>query len=1065
MQSSEFSCARFPGVRRRWRAAAAWTRWGLGLALGVRISGGVALSADAADYIMERWQVDEGLPQTSVTSIAQTPDGYLWLGTFNGLARFDGMRFVVFDEGNTPALGSSRIIQLRTDVHDGGLWIVTEPGGLARLVGGKCFRYGPEQGVPAVGIHALAQDSDGALRLVDRLGGLHQVARSHIVPLESAASRGTPDEPRLLFADNGACWVVRQGKATASALAPLRIPSAAGPQPSVTELRIVCATPGCDGGYWLATTSGVYRLKGGQPPAAIGTFPEPLGDLKVILEDASGDFLLGSWSRGLIRWNPAGRWECFKPGTDSSGATLMALFRDREGMLWVGTGNRGLYRLRRRLFRMYDTRDGLPADAVTSLCADRTGRVWIGVNGGGLNCWEDGRLTRMTDPPELGRYPLVYSVLADRKDAVWIGLYGRTVLRLQNGVLTTHFLAPEEFTATPRVLFEDQAGAVWLGTERGLHRHQGARFTRYTRQEGLSHDDVRALTEDRRGTLYIGTGGGGLNVLRAGQFTQYTERDGLADNHIAALWVDREDTLWIGTVNGGLSRFKHGRFVNITVRDGLPSNTIGTLLEDESGDLWLGSNRGILRLRKELANEYAEGRRHDLQCQVFNRSDGLNTVECVGGGQPASWKTADGRLWFSTANGVAVVDPKHLPSNPLPPSVVIEEVVLDDEVHDLQHAVSVTQHPGSKQAREQRHLPHAPRRASVFTVPAGIQRVEFRFTGLSLEAPEKVRFRYQLEGLDDDWIEAGLRRTAHYTRLPSGRYRFRVTACNGDGVWNESGVALPVDIVPVWWQAGWARAAALGAVAGLACWSVEARVRRLKRRRAAQDAFSQRLLDSQEAERKRIAAELHDSLGQNLLVIKNRALLGLQHAADTAPAVEQFDEISRMASHTLEEVREISRNLRPHQLDRLGLTKALQSMAAEVSRASGILISIDFDSLDRLLPPSLEIHLFRIVQELLNNIVKHSRASNARVAARLRAHQITLTIEDDGCGFDAERLSAGSEHRGLGLSGIHERVCLLRGAARCDSRQAGGTRWAIDIPVAPGTPADGTAGSPTIAAT
>ena len=640
----------------------------------------------------------------------------------------------------------------------------------------------------------------------------------------------------------------------------------------------------------------------------------------------------------------------------------------------------------------------------------------------------------MIEPASLLGYSLVYCVWADHLGAVWFGRYGHSLVRLQDQVATPFSLDDGPLpSATPRVLFEDRSGTLWIGSDQGLHRYQAGLFTQFTRQHGLSHNDVRALAEDRAGTLYVGTGGG-LDCKRGDRFTRSAEGQDLARKHITALYVDQEDTLWIGTASGGLGRLKDDRFAWLTQRDGLPCNSIGGVLEDDLANLWLSSSRGILRIPHQELKEYLAGKRRALGWQLYNRSDGLSTIECGGAGQPSCWKARDGRLWFATVKGAAVVDPKRLPFNPLPPPVVIEEVVLDEE--------SIAGASGFGSA-----VSAAGRSASQVTVQPLTHHVEFRFTGLSLVAPEKVRFRYRLEGFDSEWVEAGTRRAAYYTSVPPGRYQFRVAACNNDGVWNDTGASLGLLVLPPWWQTSWFRALVGITLSGLVFWWGEHRVLRLRRERAARMAFSQRLIESQEEERKRIAAEMHDSLGQDLLVIKNRALLGLKDPALTPHALEQMEEISRMASHTLEEVREISRNLRPYQIDRLGLTKALQAMAATVSRASGLPCVAEFDSLDRLLAAPREIHLYRIVQELLNNVVKHSHASQCRVSARRQKDRLVLTVEDDGRGFDAgAALARPPGSLGLGLGVIAERVSFLGGTWQCDSRPGHGTAWRIEIP-------------------
>jgi signal transduction histidine kinase len=472
--------------------------------------------------------------------------------------------------------------------------------------------------------------------------------------------------------------------------------------------------------------------------------------------------------------------------------------------------------------------------------------------------------------------------------------------------------------------------------------------------------------------------------------------------------------------------------------------------------LWMGSNRGVFRARKEDLNELAEGRRRSVTCYAYGRSDGLSTLACATGGQPAACKARDGRLWFATAKGAAVVDPGNLPFNPLPPPVVIEECLIDDAV--VAGGVSGTIGPWSNKSAvsgecrptKRSALSDPPSTLTPIVVPPAKHRVEFRFTALSLVAPERVLFKYRLAGFDDDWVNAGPRRVAQYSYVPPGSYQFRVTACNNNGVWNDAGATLGLIVRPGWWQTGWFRVLAGVGLAGLVFLSYRRRVLALQGARATQQSFSRRLIESQENERKRLAAELHDSLGQNLLVIKNRALLGLQDASATAGALDQLDTISSVASQSLQEVREIAHNLRPCHLDRLGLTKALRAVITSVARASTIEFVPEIEVIDGLLLPEQEINLYRIVQELLNNIVKHSHAAQARLGIRLEDRRLVLTFEDDGCGFD---YAAATDHsqggRGWGLAGIAERVRILGGNLRCDSSPGRGTRWAIDIPVPP----------------
>ncbi|HNQ90359.1 MAG TPA: two-component regulator propeller domain-containing protein [Verrucomicrobiota bacterium] len=1033
-----------------WDAGVWWLKGGMALvlcgALGVMPGEADEAPVGRHPYTIDNWQVEAGLPQITINSIAQTPDGYLWLGTFNGLARFDGVRFVVFDEGNTPALGSSRIVRLEVD-REGGLWIMTVNGGLARLGDGHFKAYGPGSGFPAAGAAAFVRDPEGRLLVVDKEGGLIRVEGGNLVAWAGEPGMGT-DAPRLLVSGKEWCWIKGEGPAVSCSAAPFSVSSGSDSNPSSIDLNVSCAVRSASGQAWLAGIWGLARVLGDRLQGTVELAPFKGLQPVCMAEDLEGNLWIGTWAGGLHRRDREGRWQEYRVGSGLADDAVTAVFVDREGTVWVGTGGGGLHRFKPALFRCYDTRDGLARNTVMSVAEDRQGSVWIGVNGGGLYCWEEGRITAMTEPARLAQHPLVYSVLPDRDHGVWLGLYGRGALRLHGGAVTGFTFEEGYLRTTPWALFEDHAGSIWLGGDHGLQRYQAGRMTLFTRRDGLSCDAVHALAEDRDGTLYIGTSGGGLNCYRDGRFTAYTEHEGLADNDITSLCVDREGTLWIATLNAGVSRFQKGRFATVSASDGLPSNTIGTLLEDDDGKLWLGSNRGIVRVDREELNGYLDRRRVSFSCRVFDCSDGLNTVDCTGGGEPSCWKARDGRLWFATVKGAAVVDPRRLPHNSLPPPVVVEEAFLRGRPIWLalssNERGSVT--PGALDARlrasgARGSNPGTPR----VTVPAGGRRLEFRFTGLSLVAPERVRFRYRLTGLEEAWNEAGSRRMAIYPYVPPGAYRFEVTACNNDGVWSAAPAVLAVTVLPHYWQTAWFTTLVLLALGGLLAWAV----RRVSVARLQQRVAHLEQQHALERERARIAQDIHDDLGARLTQIGLLSELARRSATKPEQVMTRVQEIADRTRDTVQAMDEIVWAVDPAKDTIEGLMDYLVPMGEGLFRDTPIRCRIDIpvDLPSRLVPARARHGLLMAAKEALHNTLKHSRAAEVWIRARLQGSVLRIEIEDNGCGFEegAREILRGGGH---GLSNMRRRIEDLGGRFRISSRPGRGTTVLLEVDLA-----------------
>ena len=748
-------------------------------------------------YMHEVWQTEQGLPQNTINAIAQTPDGYLWLGTQEGLARFDGVRFTVFDTRTTPELGHNFVLCLLTD-RAGRLWIGTSGGGLVRLEKGRFTRYAERDGLPSEQVSALAEDRKGRLWVGTDGGGLASSDGGPFVREPSRESLGS--HVRALLEDENGLWIASD--AGLARLHEAKLTSFTTQQ-GLSRQSVRSLLRDRHGALWIGTDLGLNRFENGR--FTVFTKKQGLShDVVVALrEDREGNLWIGTDGGGLNRLT-GGRFTAFSTKDGLTNDSVFALHEDAEGSLWLGTNLGGLNRLKDGRFTSFTTKEGMSGDFARAVYEDRQGNLWIGTEGGGLNRLKDGRFSAFTTREGLSNNT-VFTILEDRAGSLWIGTdSGLNRLRKDGRfeIFTANMgLSNDSVLA----LHEDRQGSLWIGTYAGgLNRLKDGRFTAFTTKEGLAHATVNVIYEDHAGTLWVGTRGGGLSRLKDGRITNYTTKDGLSDDLVFALHEDAEGSLWIGTYGGGLNRLKDGRFTVITRKQGLFDDVVHRIVEDGRGDVWMSSNRGLSRVSKRELDEVADGRRDRLAPVVYGTADGMRSAE-FNGGAHSGLQTRDGRLWFPTIRGVVEIDPEHLPTNRLVPPVVIEEVRVDERTADA---------------------------LGPLRLPPGTQTLEVHYTALSLAAPASVRFRYRLEGFDGAWVDAGARRTAYYTRLPHGSYRFRVIACNNDGLWNEEGASLPILIAPRFTETGWFRGLGALTFALVGPFFYRVRVLRLERQKA-----------------------------------------------------------------------------------------------------------------------------------------------------------------------------------------------------------------------------------------
>ena len=951
----------------------------------------IAASTAVAQYRFDVLNTSNGLPQNTVRVIVQTRDGYLWFTTFDGLVRYNGARFDVFNKGNSKGINSNRFVSLYEDV-DGTLWMGTDDGGLTHYANGRFRTYTAADGSPSNIAWGIRRTSYGEL-IAATVGGLARLENERLQWTRT-------DDYGLKLAiqgRSGDTWYrtgetlqrIRGGRITSYA-----VPRMASPFTPVYEDRHarVWMRLRIPGELWMLKDEVMTRFstRDGLPDAVLSS----------LCEDREGTMWFGS-TAGLIRFKD-GSFTTYTTKDGLSSNSIVTLKEDREGTLWIGTEDSGVMRMTRNVLTTISEKDGLSGKIVYPILEDRSGSIWVSTRG--VNRLKDGTFAY---------YPLTASSLyEDREGKLWIG-HGSGLYRFQD----EEFTSDRQMTTrgSPYAILQDSKGAFWFGFLDHLTRYHDGEVKDFTREDGL-RGFVQPIYEDRRGRIWIGTYGG-LAQYVDGRLVFLTEKDGLSSNRVRAIYEDSDGALWLGTYDGGLNRYRDGKFTSYTTNEGMFSNGVFAILEDRRGNFWMSSNQGIHRVSKQQLNDFADGKITKIRSVSYGRADGMLNIECNGGRHPSAIKTRDGRLWFPTFDGIVVVDPEAVILNDQPPQVVIETIVLDREELDVRLPVEVR--PGK-------------------------DNLEIQYAGLSFIKPEHVQFKYRLEGLDEDWVDAGNRRVAYFPHLPSGKYVFRVIAANSDGVWSTEGAALHISVLPPFWKTWWFGFLVAASLAGVGLTIHYRRVEGLKKRHAEQESFTTQLIESQEAERKRIASELHDSLGQSLVLIKNFALLGINSPNDQGVALTRMTEISETASQAIGEVREIAYNLRPYQLDRLGLTKAIEAILGKVSSSSTIEFSSLIESIDGMFSKANEIHLYRIVQESVNNIIKHSEATRASVEVRCDQRTITIAIEDNGKGI-ARPTDGDSQKRGLGLVGISERARLLGAKHEILSAPGKGTRMTIRL--------------------
>ncbi len=977
----------------------------------------------APKYLVRPWQAEDGLPDNKVAAVLQTRDGYIWVGTFSGLARFDGVRFVSFNDSNTPEMHDSSVTSLY-EAADGTLWIGHGDGELTRHKNGR---------FEAVEIHAnwgqdkiagIGADESGDIWILNTRGDMARLKDGVVVTAKSGPANGLLEMTR---SKSGTIWVARGGRLSQLEGEKLTVINMPG---GLTNRFIhgICASH--DGGLWLAIDGDLRELKDDKWVKDLGPAPWGLAPIHTFIETRTGLLAAGTAEYGFSLVNPGetGQNLHFSRTNGFVSDWVLSLCEDHEGGIWVGTGGAGLCLLRARNVDTIAPPDQWENRAVLSVTAVRDGSLWVGTDGAGLYHFNEGNWDKFSRDAGI-RNPYIWSILEDAQGDLWAGSWSGG-LYLRQGDHFDHAPAPglSNVTIPMPAMVEARQGGMWIGTGTGLLRYKAGQ-TEWFGQDGNGPSrDVRAVLEDDEGAVWFGTYGGGLGRLKDGRIQQFRKADGLASDFINCLHRDRDGALWIGTFGGGLNRYKQGHFTAINEKQGLPNGVICDIEDDGQGFFWMSSYSGLIRVSQSELDSCADGQIKEIHCLSYGVNDGLPTSKCSGGLQPAGCRTADGRLWFSTSKGLAVVDPRKMETNLLAPPVVIENFLVDDQL------VTEGAVPGAQ-----------------LRIPPGRHRFEFEYTGLSFVAPEKVQFKHRLDGWEKEWIAAGTKRSVNYNYIPPGDYSFHVTACNNDGIWNETGAEIAFTVLPYFWQTVWFRifGGVMTLIAGGSIVWVDTR-RRMRRK--LDRIERQRAL---ELERTRIARDIHDDLGASLTRIAMLSDPGRSALDGPEQATANLKRIYRTTREVTRSMEEVVWAVDPRHDTFDSLVIYLQKYAQDFLESAGIRCRLDLPSQFPFSPLTAEVrhNLFLAFKEATNNIVKHASASEVRISLTLEPMTFAVTIEDNGRGFAvraaADEVMPDPAHPipGNGTKNMRSRLAEIGGACEIRSDPTLGTTVKFVLPI------------------
>ncbi|NUN09294.1 MAG: hypothetical protein HUU54_08975 [Ignavibacteriaceae bacterium] len=976
-------------------------------------------AGDKVRFLVKSWNIENGLPQNTVKSLVQSSDGYIWIGTFGGVARFDGVEFTHFNTSNTPEMNTDRVLTM-SEIN-GELWIGFEGGGIV-VYKNDNFRRVKIKGIPDnESILAIMKDSENAVWIQTLSGALIRLngKEEQIFNNVTGAEKNYylfKDKNENIFVASGSVCLKFNGRAFILS----------GFDFSAGNELAIAPFFDKDNNLWVCRRD--YNIQYFPGNSKEKQFPK----IKLlsywvrrINQDSNGNIWFAT-DKGINIFDGQ-TVHNYTRGDELSDNEIFTFLEDREGNYWLGTKTSGLMQLRKSRINTFRNTHPSSINNFTSVLLTRNGSLLSGINCGGISIIDKGNNHRtLIAAPSLPN-ECVWSLYEDSNGDLWIGTWGGGVYLLRDWKNTTRsgrikIINVKEIAAKVVLAITEAGGSIWFGSlANGIYElTERGSVNRYDTSSGLKSNEIRSFLLSRDGSLWVGTGGG-LSKIRGGKVIDFPGSESIPSKTVRALYEDDENNLWIGTYGAGLARLSNGIVSVITTKGGLYDNLVSHILEDDYGRLWMGCNRGIFAVTKNSLESFFDGKEKYITSLIFTAGSGMINSETNGGFSPNSAFSPDGRVWFPTVNGIASINTNAVRENRVPPPVKISGVWHNNEP---------VSHTG------------------ILELPYNHRSLLVAFTALSFTEPLKNRYSYKLAGSDDEWINIGGRREIVFEKLPPGEYTLLIRAANNSGVWSEVPAQLGIIIFPPFWLSNWfiALVVFIFILSGPSFYFW--RVRIFKKKARQREELARQLIESQESERKRIAGEIHDSLAQNLLLIKNYALIALRDNKQADDSAGHLTEISTLAGEALDESRKIAQNLRPVQLDRLGLTETLKQLMSNVQKATEMKIEHEINPIDGLVEKDNEILIFRIVQEIMNNVIKHSGAELITVIISREEDFINLLVKDNGKGFDAKLvLENNTVTKGMGLTGIIERARILRGEYHINSAINGGTTIHIKIPV------------------